>query len=359
MPGSVQLVAFFTPQIASCALGRVVRCPNGAELGASLYSCASPRGCALRQTIRLVGTGYLIVTTWLGLFAATLMLGPRLSPTLDDPRWGFVIAAVAIAPLLAPAFLRHVAPRIRTVRISDFLEVSLSEVSTKPHSLRALAEQLKAIPEQVAAPEYASMMVSHSAAIVEAIRDVRISRDEVLVVDLAEGGAWIPPNLYLLATLAERRTAVRAIAFVETRAKDGEFVCLCSPDDLVDALASRFPELRQAGDTAERQQQAISEAGFASAFFAELSTAYAQDPNAFQNKGFPLNSSSLLRLLGARANLDSVPWSTPLSEEAFRKVLRGTNAYLAAVEESQLASVVSRDRLAVMVARRIAEQSTA
>jgi hypothetical protein len=301
----------------------------------------------------------MIVTAWLGLFATALLLGPRLSRTLDDPRWGFVIAAVGIAPLLAPAFLRHVVPRIRTVRISDFLEVSLSEVATKPHPLGALAEQLRAIPEQVAAPEYASMMISHSAAIVEAIRDVRMSKDEVLVVDLAEGGAWIPPNLYLLATLAERRTAVRAIAFVETRTNEGEFVCLCSPGDLLEALAARFPELKHAGDAAEREQQAIAEAGFASAFFRELSTVYARDPAAFQNKGFPLNSVSLLRILGPRANRDCVPWSTPLSEEAFRRVLRGANAYLAAVDETQLASVISRDRLAVMVARQVAEQSTA
>jgi hypothetical protein len=84
------------------------------------------------------------------------------------------------------------------------------EVVSTP--LTALAEQLKTAAAQMNAPEYASMMTSYSSVIIETIKEVQKTKDEVLVVDLREGNAWIPPNLYFLASLATDRTAVRQIA---------------------------------------------------------------------------------------------------------------------------------------------------
>src|ERR1700694_1197630 len=52
--------------------------------------------------------------------------------------------------------------------------------------LTALAEQLKTAAAQVSAPESASMMTSYSSAIIDTIKGVQSTKDEILVVDLRE-----------------------------------------------------------------------------------------------------------------------------------------------------------------------------
>jgi hypothetical protein len=154
----------------------------------------------------LIGYGYLIVFLFLVMFSLSLSNVVRLSPGLSNPRWSLLIALVLVLPLLLPAF-KYVAPYVRSIKISD-VEVSFAQVEVVSSPLTALAEQLKTAAAEVNAPEYASMMTSYSSVIIDSIKEVQKTKDEILVVDLREGNAWIPPNLYFLASLAADRLIV-------------------------------------------------------------------------------------------------------------------------------------------------------
>jgi hypothetical protein len=119
--------------------------------------------------------------------------------------------------------------------VDDKSRVMQAEVAS--YSLATLTVQLKTPTDQVSAPEFANMMaISYSRFIIDTIKAVRLTKDEVLVVDLGTGAAWIPPNLYFLSSLAVDRTSVRQIVFVETRHIESVFVGMCFPGELQQAF---------------------------------------------------------------------------------------------------------------------------
>src|SRR5258708_5630110 len=174
----------------------------------------------------LIAYGYLVVLLFFAMFFLFLAEAGKLSPGLGNPRWPLLMAGILVLPLFLPAF-KYVAPYIKSIKISDF-EVSFTQAEIASYSLATLTDQLKAPTDQVSAPEYAQMMaVSYSRFIVDTLKAVKLTRDEILVVDFGAGTAWIPPNLYFLALLAADRTSVRQIVFVETRHVQGAFVGMC------------------------------------------------------------------------------------------------------------------------------------
>src|SRR5712692_275368 len=137
--------------------------------------------------LRLIGYGYLVVLLFLTAFFILLAEPARLNPSLGNPRWPLLIAGILVLPLLLPAF-RYVAPYVKSVKISD-IEVSFTQVEVVSPPLTALAEQLKIPAGQGSAPESAAMMTSLSSLIIDTIKDVQSTKDEILVVDLREGNA--------------------------------------------------------------------------------------------------------------------------------------------------------------------------
>jgi hypothetical protein len=303
---------------------------------------------------RLIGYGYLVVGLFLTMFFLAVVEIGKVSPSLNTPRWALLIAMVLVLPLLVPAF-KYVAPFVKSVKISDF-EVSFAQVEIVSSPRTALAEQLKTTSAQVSAPEYASMMTSYSSVIIDAIREVQTTGDEVLVVDLREGNAWVPPNLYFLSSLAAERTSVRQIAFIETRHVEGVFVGMCFPEDLKKALAQRFPVLQQAADQSNYQNLPLDQTVGAQ-FFQALRTLYATSAQAISPRDTWLNASTLFALAGPSIRREKIEAKEFLNEEDYRRILRGDYPYTAVVQDEQLESLISRDQVALLVARDLVARS--
>src|SRR5439155_15829560 len=141
------------------------------------------------------------------------------------------------------------------------------------------------------------MMTSLSSVIIDTIKDVQNTKDEILVVDLREGNAWIPPNLYFLASLAAERTSVRQIAFVERRPVEEVFVGMCFPEDLKRALAQKFPVLQKAAEQSDYQRLAVLN-DLRAAYFQALHNLYISTAPAASPRDSWLNSSKLFALAG-------------------------------------------------------------
>src|SRR5206468_11451346 len=65
---------------------------------------------------------------------------------------------------------------------------------------------------------------------------------------------WVVPNLYFLALMAEQKTRVRQIAFVDSRVVPDRFVCTSSPREVITALEFHHAELREAARMATFDQ---------------------------------------------------------------------------------------------------------
>jgi len=304
------------------------------------------------DSLRLIGYGYLVVFVFFAVFFVFLAEARKVSPALDTPR----LAAILILPLFLPA-VKYVAPYIKSVKISE-LEVSFAQVEIAAYPLTALADQLRTAAAQVSAPEFETMMISFSSVIIDAIKAVQASKDEILVVDLREGNAWIPPNLYLLTSLAADRTSVRQIAFVETRHEEGVFVGMCFPDNLRKALAQKFPVLQQAAETSNYQQLPL-DYSLGNAYFQALQNLRPPIPPGVPPKEVWLTSSSLFELAGTYMQRQKIESKESLTEDDYRTILRSDYPYTAVVKDEELESLISRDRVALLVARNLVAKSSA
>jgi hypothetical protein len=311
-------------------------------------------GVSAATMLPLIGYGYLVVVLFLVAFFLSLANVVRLSPALNSPRWSLLIALVLVLPLLLPAF-KYVAPYVKSIKISD-VEVSFAQVEVVSSPLTALAEQLKTTATQVNASEYASMMTSYSSVIIDTVKEVQKTKDQVLVVDLREGNAWIPPNLYFLASLAADRTAVRQIAFVETRHAEEAFVGMCFPDDLRKALAQKFPILDKAAEQSKYQQLPLDQA-VGLQYFQALHDLYAASAAASSPRDSSLNSAKLFALAGSYIQRQKIESKGSLTESDYRLILNSDYPYTAVVEDDLLESLISRDRVALLVARNLVAKS--
>jgi hypothetical protein len=301
-----------------------------------------------------VGYAYLVVLLFLGVFFLSLARIERLSPQLRNPRWSLLIALAVILPLLLPT-VKYVAPYVKSIKISD-VEVSFTQVEVVSSPLTALAEQLKVAAGLINAPEYASMMTSYSSVIIETIKEVQRTKDEVLVVDLRGGDAWIPPNLYFLASLAADRTGIRQIAFVETRHEEGAFVGMCFPGELRTALAQKFPVLGQAAEQSNYRQLPL-DLVIGLQYFQALRNLYAAPGESPSPKDSWLDSAKLYALVGSCIQRQKIESKKSLAESDYELILNSEYPYTAAVKDELLESLVSRDRVALLVARNFLAKS--
>jgi hypothetical protein len=305
--------------------------------------------------LSLVGYGYLVAVIFLVVFFLSVSNVVTLSPELSNPRWSLLIALVLVLPLLLPA-LKYVAPYVKSIKISE-VEVSFAQVEVVSSPLTTMAEQLKTAAAQVNAPEYASMMTSYSSVIIDAIKEVKQTKDEVLVVDLREGNAWIPPNLYFLALLATDRTAVRQIAFVETRHAEEAFVGMCFPDDLRKALGQKFPILDQAAEQSKYRELPLDQ-GLGVQYFQALRNLYAESAAAaISPKDSWLDSAKLFALAGSFIQRQKIESKESLTESDCKLILNSNYPYTAVVKDELLESLISRDKVALLVARNLAARS--
>ena len=301
--------------------------------------------------LRIIAYCYLVVLFFIGIFLLSLTKAVAVSPTFSNPRWSLMVAAVLVLPLLLPA-LKYVTRYIKTIKFSD-VEVSFAQVEVASYSLATLARQLSPPSDQMSAPEYAGIMTSQSDVIVDAIKEVQRAKDEILVVDLGQGEAWIPPNLYFLALLASQRTSARQILFVETRRLEGTFVGMCSPDELKDALSRTFPMLHQAALKSNYEQQPL-DATIGQQYFGALKNLYGETGISAQVRELWLTAPKLRSILGSSLDREKIDVKAALTERDYRKILLSAKPYAAVVNDDQVESVLSRDRVALFVARCLA-----
>lgn len=301
---------------------------------------------------RQLAVGYLVAGVFATTYIALLALGGRLHPALATVPSATLLATVLTAPLLVPAIVEHVLPRMTAIKIPDILEISLAEVSTsRGPSLNVMVDQLAISAQQASATEYANMMTSYSSVIVETVRTLGAFGSDVLIVDLRRANAWIPPNLYLLALLIGRRTAVRQTVFVETREVEEMLVCACEPRELAGALAAAYPILAAAANRAEAADPGGTDTAFATAYFQHLASVYQQSSDAAATKEIWLSSATLIPLLGPYANRAAVEWRETVGADTCRAILESPSAFVPAVRAGQLMAVLHRDRIALAVAR--------
>lgn len=305
------------------------------------------------KMLRIIAYSYGVAFIFLGVFVLGLTKGVQLNTALGEPKWAVVVACILTLPLLLPAF-RYLAPYVKSIKFSDF-EITFPEVQVASFSLAALATQLKTAAEQVSAPEYASMMTSYSSVIVNTIKEVKNTKDEILVVDLRDGRTWIPPNLYFLAALASDRTSVKQLAFVETRHTENAFVGMCSPDALTEQLGAQLPILKQAAGQSNFQQLSLDQAG--PPFFNSLAGLYQTTGENAPIREMWLTSSRLFNLTGTALHRNQIESKMSLSRDDFRQILQSIHPYTAVVEDEQLVSVISRSSLALVIARELAARA--
>ena len=178
------------------------------------------------------------------------------------------------------------------------------------------------------------------------------------MVDLGTGAAWIPPNLYFLALLAADRTSVRQIAFVETRHEAGAFVGMCFPEDLRKALAQKFPVLQEAAEKSNYQQFPL-DYPLGTEYFQALQNLYGAAPVPTSPRESWLTSSSLFALVGQCIERHRIESKESLTESDYRQILDSDYPYTAVVEDEELESLISRDKVALLVARKLMAKSSA
>jgi hypothetical protein len=317
----------------------------------------------MRRWLRIaagLARGYAIALGFLGALVLTIIMGGRFAPSLGEPRWALFVAVVLVLPIVGPWLARNVAPRLKVLKIADIAEFEFADVDAKRLSLGANISSLSESSGETRASEFAGMMSSLSGEIMATVERLELTEEEVLVVDLRVGRSWVLPNLYFLALLVRRRTRVQQIAFVETRHVDGVFVCMCTPGELLAAVERLYPVLRQAASTLTYDElMGVPPANPAMTFFSQLSQLYMQQNANQQVKDLWLSSPVLFSILGAHAHRDAIAWHENVSEADHLEVLRSTYPYTAALDDGALLFLISRDRLALAIARHVARQHAA
>jgi hypothetical protein len=298
----------------------------------------------------LVAKAYLAAIVFLALFAGSLAYGHTVSPSLSEPIWALLVAATLTLPALVPWLVGRVLPRMRSIRIAQ-LEIALQDVQAPVQAVSLAAQAISSgLADNPALSEYAGRMTSLSSSITDAIKAVQGADNEVLLVDLAT--RWVVPNLYFLALMAAQKTRVRQIAFVDSRVGYERFVCASSPEEVITALEWQYPELSEAARAARFDQHPRStEPGAGADFFQHLGLIYGRTPPANTERVTALTPEALLWILGGAAHRDIVQWTDPPEERVYRAVLASDSPFVAALKGTQLQFLVSRERVAMSVAR--------
>jgi hypothetical protein len=162
-----------------------------------------------------------------------------------------------------------------------------------------------------------------------------------------------------LALLATDRTAVRQIAFVETRHAEEAFVGMCFLHDLRKALGQKFPILDQAAEQSKYRELPLDQ-GLGVQYFQALRNLYAEPAAAaISPKDSWLDSAKLFALAGSFIQRQKIESKESLTESDYKLILNSNYPYTAVVKDELLESLISRDKLALLVARNLAARSAA
>jgi hypothetical protein len=303
----------------------------------------------------LIAKIYGLSLLFVAIFVLILSQGSKLSSAMSQPLWASIIAVVLTAPALAPWIARTVLPRVKSLKISA-VELSLRDPSDSNDSAKLALQQLsESLGDDPVLTEYAGRMTSLSSSILEAIKSVQGAGHEVLPVDLRT--RWVVPNLYFLSLMALQKTGVRQIAFVDSRDVPNRFICAATPLEVLTALEWRHPELRGVARSAQFDQDwRSSDFSAGASFFQKLQELYSLRSSAVPERAATLTPESLCWLLGNAAHGDAVQWTEPPSSDTYRTILKCDAPYVAALKGTQLLYLVSRDRVAIAVARAVVNQ---
>jgi hypothetical protein len=282
----------------------------------------------------------------LGVFALALWLARR----AGDRSWG---AALAIAGVVAaPLGLALVYERLSALK-TPWFEIALTTATVEEGAglARALEEQ--------------QLFASGSPALTEAISAVLSpGAPTVLRVNLRTGSYWWSTRMFLLAALADDFTRVERFAFVEGGALR-RYVGLAEPRAVRAALAARFPDY----DRVYASQRALA-VGQAPQFAVQMivggwqgalaeqvplpaGSAAAGDPAAHEEtlKAF-VTAAELNDWLSGILDTDRIVWDGWSQDPRLRATILGHDTdFVALVQDGRLDRVVSRDALALAVAR--------
>jgi len=90
------------------------------------------------------------------------------------------------------------------------------------------------------------------------------------------------------------------------------------------------------------------------AYFEALRDLYAKIAPSVSPRDSWLNSKTLFALAGSSIQRQKIESKESLTEADYRQILRSEYPYTAVVQDEQLESLISRDRVALLVARNLA-----
>jgi hypothetical protein len=294
-----------------------------------------------RQKLAVASAGYAV----LAVFGLALWL----ARAAGGRSWG---AALAIAGVVAaPLALALVYERLSALK-TPWFEIALTTATVEVGAglAQALEEQQLSASGNPALTEAISAVLSPGAA-------------TVVRVNLRTGSYWWSTRLFLLAALADDFTRVERFAFVEGGAARG-YVGLAEPRAVRAALAARFPDYARvyaslrasaAAETQYAVTMIVSSWQWTLAQLVPLpaDAAAAGDAAAHEEtlKLF-VTPADLNDWLTGVLDTDRVVWDGWSQDPRLRATILGRDTdYVALVQDGRLDRVVSRDALALAVAR--------
>jgi hypothetical protein len=294
---------------------------------------------AARARLSVAAAGYAVVVVFATSLAIARAAAPGWSWTVD-----FILASAVAAPL-ALAFLYERLTALKT----PWFEIALT--SAKVEITGSFARAL----------EEAMLQASGNRQLTEAVSALLApNAPKVIRLNLRSEPYWWSTRLFLLAALSTDYTAVQRIAFVEGGAAR-RYVGLAPPDYVRTTLAARFPnyeraytQLRSVVSGEPRLQVEVIVGGWQNQLLKVSSPAEPPaDPRT--NEEFVKEYVTALALnewLSGVMDTGYVMWDGWPQDPRLRAAIIGQEAdYVALVQDGRLDSVVSRDILALNIAR--------
>jgi hypothetical protein len=296
-----------------------------------------------RRRIAIAAATYLVLLIYaFGLWIAHVI----------NSSWSWGIDAVIAAAVAGPLALALLYDRINVLK-TPWFEIGLADATVLVES--ALAE---ALDEKM-------LYASASPALIDALSQVLSpNAPKVIRVNLRSTPYWWSTRLYLLAALADDYTAVRRLAFVSGGAAR-VYVGLAEPRSVRTALAGRFPDYERAyaqlraRANGETQWQVARIVGNWQTDLAAGGVAGApagagpDNPPAYEEAVKHLvTAEDLNDWLNGVLDTSSVTWNGWPQDRRLRATILAQHAdYVAITGNGRLDSVVSRDALALAIAR--------
>ena len=306
-----------------------------------------------KQLVKRIVIGYIVVAIFLLVFLLLTYERPLVTHQhLNKPQWAGVVALVLVLPLILMPSLKYLWPRLTGVKISNLFEMSLT-----PETTGIFAKRFNEIgrPDENNVVQYTVDMGDHSTKIIELVKELeRSAKKDAIVVDLKRGHEWIVPNLYFLTFLIARQRLVDQIVFVETGLKDKEFIAMCSPEELVIGLETKFPEYSHAKEKFEEKvglaEYRTDQMSPVKIFFTTLQEHWKKNDGTEKHRLW-LNSRILAIFVGNYLHAQHLEKKEQLSEIDYRHIINSRYSYTAIVNEHIFDGLINQNDLALRIAR--------